>query len=914
MKKQFLKFISLLLCFSLTIGNAVPVAAISVADDIAEDTIEDEYATEASTPAELPADAIEVDDDTFSLHNYYTLSDNNLIYYCQNVSDNTLLNYDSDSTDDEEFGNSESADVHAVICCSHTLSENGLIYCALSENAISTDDADFAAEQILDKHLAFSLEKLVKTLSDNSDVLETSDSVETPSDMTVVSSNGALSIVSDSNDVSAVSSGTNSESDNTAISVDTTYNAVDTFTCNCTCPCCQMLHGLPDVAEGDLASMPDALFFDNLMPVYSVSLNQVSANSLSANNVSANNIFGDSVSENYYGYDAPELPYANSDAAGETPGISLAAPIITSIGNALKGIAVIQYTSVPGATGYEISYCKTADFGKNTTVVKESKLTVFSFTHLSKGARFFRVRAYSDASGARVYSAYSIAKPFTITKGVKEVSVKKIKLASVKSCKILNKTTFVFSAKIKNRIAGSDDVYYLAKLNPYTNKVESFIGTCDKTPNVSFQFPVLDGNGNSLLYGKYALYVKVKGKYKPITKASLITNPAAAANYVAAFPKARSKKGLQGAISSGDLGVKHSLLNICVSDVIAEGTNGVPYVYNGKTYYFKSRPMVSAIRSCNQSGITVSGVFLLDYRADLAYLIPKGARRNGAANYYSWDTKTKASRETFEAMFSYLAELYSRENCHLDNWILGNEINSPKQWNYNGNLGYKSYLSCYTHAFRIMYYAVKSHYKNARCYISMDHTWHNNGNEMGARELMTNFNKFIKAENKNIKWNLAYHAYPAPLTEPDFWNNTYAGDNVDSKFITIKNISVVTKFVKKKFGSSCHIILSEQGFTSTRGEDIQAAAVAYAYYIAEFNKNIDSFIMRSDIDNYVESSQGLKMGLCDITGRPKQAYDVFKYMDTPSYASHTKNALKTLRVSSWKQIVPGFNGGRLKKM
>ena len=77
----------------------------------------------------------------------------------------------------------------------------------------------------------------------------------------------------------------------------------------------------------------------------------------------------------------------------------------------------------------------------------------------------------------------------------------------------------------------------------------------------------------------------------------------------------------------------------------------------------------------------------------------------------------------------------------------------------------------------------------------------------------------------------------------------------------------MTNYVKKNFGSDTHILLSEQGFTSNSGQDVQAAAIAYTYYKAEFNPMIDAVIFRSVQDEASEVSQGLSFGLYTADGK-----------------------------------------------
>ena len=218
----------------------------------------------------------------------------------------------------------------------------------------------------------------------------------------------------------------------------------------------------------------------------------------------------------------------------------------------------------------------------------------------------------------------------------------------------------------------------------------------------------------------------------------------------------------------------------------------------------------------------------------------------------------------------------------------------------------------YASTFRIMYYAVRSHSANSRVYICTDHTWIDRSGDWGAKPFMNAFHKEIKSQQKNIQWNLAYHAYPSILTSSATWKDKYAPNSNDADFVSPKNLNILTSYVKKNFGSKTRIILSEQGFTSSSGKDVQAAAIAYTYYKAEFNTMIDAIIFRSDIDNEGEASQGLYMGLKDLSGNKKPAYDVFKYMDTPQAEKYTNPYLKTIGISKWKDIAPKYTLKRFK--
>ena len=125
----------------------------------------------------------------------------------------------------------------------------------------------------------------------------------------------------------------------------------------------------------------------------------------------------------------------------------------------------------------------------------------------------------------------------------------------------------------------------------------------------------------------------------------------------------------------------------------------------------------------------------------------------------------------------------------------------------------------------------------------------------------------------------------------------------------MKNIGVLTNYIKKTYGRSVRIILSEQGYSSTWGQSTQAAALAYSYYIAACNPMIDAFIIRSYLDHPVEVAQGLSMGIAG-----KEAFDVYKYMDTTSSNAYTNRYLGMLGGSVWESLVPEYHLSRIIKM
>ena len=279
-----------------------------------------------------------------------------------------------------------------------------------------------------------------------------------------------------------------------------------------------------------------------------------------------------------------------------------------------------------------------------------------------------------------------------------------------------------------------------------------------------------------------------------------------------------------------------------------------------------------------------------------------------------------------------MAERYSGAHDdygRVSNWIVGNEINNNLNWNYTGPMDIDSYTKLYSKVFRVAYTAIKSQSRNARVFFSTDYEWKRANSDLmyGAKDFIDRFNAGIRDEG-NIEWGLAYHPYPHPLTEPEFWDDDQTGavnDTEDSPVVNFKNLHVLTDYFQKDImrdagGNVRHIILSEEGFTSksaTRGDvyDIQAAAFAYAYYLVDSNPYIDAFILNRQVDAIIEVNESCAFGLWTvdmsspgkvIAVMPKNIYNVFKYIDTNKSLKYTEFAKKIIGINKWSDVIPGF--------
>ena len=484
-----------------------------------------------------------------------------------------------------------------------------------------------------------------------------------------------------------------------------------------------------------------------------------------------------------------------------------------------------------------------------------------------------------------------------------------------------------------------DGYYYLFELHPYEDGIggrTDYAAWSDKKSELSFTLPFSKDPSDTRLYSRFVVALKVGEQYQAISSPIYVTNPGDVSNYTEAFPEAQSKKGLLIELDMlGDamnLGVKHTTINIPSHHIIG---GNLTYKYNGETYHFNEELIASydrMISAFSAKGIVVTAILLNGWNASSPELINPGVTQNADAFYYGFNVSTPEGYEESRAIFSFMAERYSGahdEYGRVSNWIVGNEINNNKNWNYVGPMGLEDYTKLYEKSFRVAYTAIKSHSKNARVYLSTDYEWKkkNTTLQYAAKDFLDLFNAGISSEG-NIEWGLAYHPYPYPMVEPEFWDDDQTGmvnDTSDSPVVNFKNLNVLTDYFQRPEyrtagGDVRHIILSEEGFTSqsaSRGPvyDIQAAAFAYAYYLVDNNPYIDAFILNRQVDSISEVNTSCAFGLwsVDMTRpdkviaiMPKNIYEVFKYIDTKKSLQYTEFAKPIIGINSWSEVIPGF--------
>lgn len=394
----------------------------------------------------------------------------------------------------------------------------------------------------------------------------------------------------------------------------------------------------------------------------------------------------------------------------------------------------------------------------------------------------------------------------------------------------------------------------------------------------------------------------LEDEFVALSNGYYINNPEKIAQNTSLYPEANSKKGLLidptmiGTPLLNDLGIAHTIYNIPLSHILGETTDPayptISYEYKGKTYHFNGLAMAgydNLFTYFTNSGMISTAVILNDWNDNYLELIhPMARKQNPDAYYYAFNTAEKEGCQHIEAIASFLTERYSSGKYGLvSNWVISNEINQHKAWNYMDTDNIELYSAEYEKVLRIFYNAAKSHYANAKVYLSIDHDWNNNEGKndiyFNGMDILESINKHALSKG-NYNWGVAIHPYPDPLTRVNYWNQTY-DKSVDAPLLTLMNLNTITDFLSQEElldqnGNIRSITVTELGFSSYSGEKLQAAAVAYCYYIIEANPYVEAFIMNRQTDALEELINGLAFGIYETDQSAKFLYEVFKDLGT----------------------------------
>lgn len=426
------------------------------------------------------------------------------------------------------------------------------------------------------------------------------------------------------------------------------------------------------------------------------------------------------------------------------------------------------------------------------------------------------------------------------------------------------------------------------------------VATVSAGTSVTVSFPLQYNTAESNLSRKFLIAVKQGGQMVQVSDEHYITNPEA----IAAYTSPRRDAGIKGILLDltkasreelQSLGVKQVVYNMYVDDICSDASvpGAIPFEYNGRTWYFDGGMVGkfdSMIKSLNSYGMQVTMVLLNggkgEYSKDLIHPTAQGGDCPG----YALNVADASGTDHIKAIGAFLGQRYSGRLDHgqIDNWIVGNEVNARTSWWYSSSDSLDYNVNIYVKAFRILYNELKSANANVNVYNSIDQEWNRKSNPGSflAKEYLDQFNYYINREG-NIDWGLSYHPYNSPLYDPYAWNGpaVWVKENLSTPYITMQNIDILIDYMHRAqflnpSGQVRSISLAEIGYTSSFGDAAQEASIAYGYLKAASLPDVDAFMLFRQTDDAHEMESHLALGLYDLNGNKKPAYEIYKNLGT----------------------------------
>lgn len=330
----------------------------------------------------------------------------------------------------------------------------------------------------------------------------------------------------------------------------------------------------------------------------------------------------------------------------------------------------------------------------------------------------------------------------------------------------------------------------------------------------------------------------------------------AAITSMAFYQEPASKKGLL--LSQQEY--FDDILNLGVKQVIY---NESAAQKTGSYYYFAEK--------CRNSGITVSMIIINSYSQG-SELMPVSSPVDGVGNY-AFNTQTVAGEAATRA---YARRMVSYYGNLVSNWIIGNEVNDAKVWDYNGISDIDQHAASYAKTFRIFYDEIKAANPDARVFIPFDMRWRAEVPGVPESFTVSAYLPKLNALLKDTDYGIAWHAYPVQFfTGPEFENDDAIGgvtnDINTTPNINLKNINLLTDYMQNADmlspgGKVRHLLLTEQGFTSTpadgvNGEERQSEAIKKAWEVVKNNPYIEGFYLTRQVDAKSQVAAGGAFGL-----------------------------------------------------
>jgi hypothetical protein len=227
-----------------------------------------------------------------------------------------------------------------------------------------------------------------------------------------------------------------------------------------------------------------------------------------------------------------------------------------------------------------------------------------------------------------------------------------------------------------------------------------------------------------------------------------------------------------------------------------------------------------------------------------------------------------------------LARRYDGRHGHgrLADFVIHNEVNSNDWFDVGCGQGTacdpSTWISIYADSFNAAYDAVTTQQPFAKVLVSLEHHFGSSFDDPGAQSPLLSAQTFLAGLAPLVgtrAWRVAFHPYPPDLLAPAF-----SAD--DLPYVTYGNLGVLLGWLRATFPatpSSWEVQLTESGINSISprsNEQAQSDGVCNALRNVVGTPGIESYIYHRMVDNPVEVSSGLGLGLRRADGTAKPAW------------------------------------------
>lgn len=403
---------------------------------------------------------------------------------------------------------------------------------------------------------------------------------------------------------------------------------------------------------------------------------------------------------------------------------------------------------------------------------------------------------------------------------------------------------------------------YLFELPPYAKMANinnySPVSELVAQSEITFTLDMTD-SAPERIYNKFVIARMVDGEYETTANIKYIDNPQVFAQNKKDYPVFDGKEGVCGGSEDASrINAASAVIPVALNTLIVDSIDGATkYEYGDKTYYIDKENLIALdnnVRALSENGREAVLRFILTKQDENTSQTAKKLYRYTEASdalYYGVDTQNDESISIYTALLTFLCERYTRDDAvygFAGKYIMGAALNSNRVYNSIGHTMDSKYAWAIVSQLHITSTALLSVYSGAKLLFPVEanfnHPVHDpalNANEYldySAKYLLDAVFESLEAGDCNVPFGIFLDATSSDGSY-DFWNDEYAEDSESSPFVTVKNIHVLTDYLKMPTllynGYMREVAVS---FALSDNTAESAASALCAYYCAKANDDI----------------------------------------------------------------------------